>query len=174
MNFFQKFLLPFYLKTPAAVRNEISTKSDFFSFSKKFALFMPEKEEDVRAVLPLIDALTGHEKRLVIFIFSAHHHFIKNDPYIQTEQYFETVKNKFDFPKKEFRRKLSEFESDAVIDLNRAGNLFSAVSANLVNAKNYVGIKRKGFEKFFNIQVEDSSTSPLLSYENLLNCLKMF
>lgn len=167
-------MLSFILKKTAAKKDELSTRGDFFSFSRKFTLFLPEKEEDVKAVLPLIDALVAHEKRLIIYVFSAHHHFVRTGNLIQVEQYFETVKNKFDLPKKEFRRRLSETDSDIVIDLNRSANVFAAVASNFINSKSYVGFKRNGLEKFFNILVEDSSASSVLSYENLLNCLKMF
>lgn len=174
MNFFQKIIISFILKKPASIKAETNAKGVFFSFAKKIILFMPEKEEDVKAALPVIDALVSKEKRLVIFVFSAHHHFIKNHHLIQVEQYFETVKNKFDLPKKDFRLMLADYECDAVIDLNRNRNVFSAVSSNFIKSNNYIGFKRNKLEKFFNILVEDSSPSALLSYENLLNCLKMF
>jgi hypothetical protein len=60
------------------------------------------------------------------------------------------------------------------IDLNRKENLFHSYSANLVKAPLKVGFAKSDADKFYNLQVINGEDNPQISYENFLNCLKMF
>ena len=63
---------------------------------------------------------------------------------------------------------------DGVIDLNIKDELFYSFASNLVNAKIRIGFSKKGSDKFYNFQVANKDIDPVKSYNNFLNCLKMF
>ena len=70
--------------------------------------------------------------------------------------------------------KLSQLRFDSVIDLNRKEDLFYSYASNLVNAKIRIGFSKKGADKYYNFQITNNDIDSDKSYNNFLNCLKMF
>ena len=82
--------------------------------------------------------------------------------------------NKLDLPGNKLIEKLSSMRFDGVIDLNRKDELFYSYASNLVNAKIRIGFAKKGADKYYNFQISNNDIDSEKSYQNFLNCLKMF
>ena len=82
--------------------------------------------------------------------------------------------NRLDLPGHKLIVKLSDMRFDGVIDLNRKEELFYSFASNLVNAKIRIGFSKKGADKFYNFQIANNEIESEKSYNNFLNCLKMF
>jgi ADP-heptose:LPS heptosyltransferase len=82
--------------------------------------------------------------------------------------------NKLDLPNHKLINKLVELKFDGVIDLNRTDNLFYSYVTNLVTAKLRIGFAKKGADYFYNFQIAQNEFDSEKSYNNFLNCLKMF
>ena len=62
---------------------------------------------------------------------------------------------------------------DVVLDLNRQEQLFYTYVSGVMGAAVSIGFAKSFADKVYNIQIANSETNPKISYENLLNCLKM-
>jgi hypothetical protein len=60
------------------------------------------------------------------------------------------------------------------IDLNRKDNLFHSYSVCVVKTRLKIGFVKNDSDKFYNLQIINHEDNPEISYENFLNCLKMF
>jgi hypothetical protein len=81
--------------------------------------------------------------------------------------------NKLDLPSKRLLSKLLKKKYDVVLDLNRTEQLFYTYVSCVMSAAVSIGFANSFADKVYNIQIVNSETNPKISYENLLNCLKM-
>jgi len=81
--------------------------------------------------------------------------------------------NKIDLPSKGLLSKLLMKKYDVVLDLNRQEQLFYTYVSGVMGAAVSIGFAKSFADKVYNIQIANSETNPKISYENLLNCLKM-
>ena len=81
--------------------------------------------------------------------------------------------NKIDLPSKVLLSKLLKKKYDVVLDLNRQEQLFYTYVSAVINAAVSIGFAKSYADKVYNIQIANSEINPKISYENLLNCLKM-
>ncbi len=81
--------------------------------------------------------------------------------------------NKIDLPSKRLTSNLTKKKYDALLDLNRKEQLFYTFVSGIMSAAVSIGFAKSFADKVYNIQIVNSETNPKISYENLLNCLKM-
>jgi hypothetical protein len=81
--------------------------------------------------------------------------------------------NKIDLPSKGLLSKLLKKKYDVVLDLNRQEQLFYTYVSVVMSAAVSIGFAKSFADKVYNIQIANSEINPKISYENLLNCLKM-
>jgi hypothetical protein len=81
--------------------------------------------------------------------------------------------NKIDLPSKGLLSKLLKKKYDVVLDLNRQEQLYYTYVSGIMSAAVSIGFAKSFADKVYNIQISNSETNPKISYENLLNCLKM-
>jgi hypothetical protein len=63
---------------------------------------------------------------------------------------------------------------DVIIDLNREEEIFYTYITKALNAPVKIGFVNSDSDNYFNMQIAHSKNGPEISYNNLLNCLKMF
>jgi ADP-heptose:LPS heptosyltransferase len=81
---------------------------------------------------------------------------------------------KLDLPNHKLTEKLVDMRYDAILDLNRAESLFAIYLLQAIPSKVRIGFKRKGSDKYYNLQIANNEEKAENSYNNYLNCLKMF
>lgn len=148
--------------------------SRIFKRSYSFLVMMPKDEKDFRHAVEVLNFLRESKKNVItmtedfrislmpsVFKVSAIGHGI-ND------------KTKLELPTKKFLTRLNKMQFDVVIDTNRQEVLYYNFIANFVNPHLRIGFSGKNADKYFNLQIVNDKNEPEISYQNLLNCLKMF
>lgn len=139
-----------------------------------FLVIMPLDERDFRLVFPILDYLREQRKNIVVMTNDFRISLLQ--PYFKTNAIEHGLKdvNKLNLPSKSLLHKLSNMRFDVIIDTNRTEVLYYSVIAKSLNAQVKIGFVRSDSDSYFNFQVEGSQNDPEISYQNLLNCLKMF
>lgn len=148
--------------------------STVFLKSFSFLIILPDNDEDFRASTQILRFLDDHKKSFQIL---TRDYRVSLLPQIYKNKVIEvgvSHLNYFDLPNRNLSHKLESMKFDVVIDLNRIENVFSLCVSHTVQSKVRIGFARKGSDKYFNFQVSNKEKNPEKSYNNFLNCLKMF
>lgn len=160
-------------KTPQIEFNQRNFTS-VLAKTYSFLIIMPLDERDFRMVFPILEYLREQRKNIVIMTNDFRISLLQ--PYFKTNAIEHGLKDvtKLNLPSKNLLHKISNMRFDVVIDMNRDEVLFYSIIAKSVNAQVKIGFVRTDSDNYFNFQVEGSRNDPEISYQNLLNCLKMF
>ncbi|MGA8264746.1 MAG: hypothetical protein WB779_09920 [Ignavibacteriaceae bacterium] len=139
-----------------------------------FFVIMPETENDFQKSKQVITFLEKHKKVISILTFDFRRNEFLQSHFRDIVEYGLVDYSKLNLPSPKLVDKLKSKEFDAVIDLNRAENLFCSFAANLVQSNLTIGFTKVDSDKFYNIQINDSEDNPEISYKNFINCLEMF
>lgn len=139
-----------------------------------FLIIMPLDERDFRLVFPILDYLREQRKNIVVMTNDFRISLLQ--PYFKTNAIEHGLKdvNKLNLPSKSLLHKLSNMRFDVIIDTNRTEVLYYNVIAKSLTSQVKIGFVRSDSDSYFNFQVTGSQNDPEISYQNLLNCLKMF
>jgi hypothetical protein len=148
--------------------------SSIFTKTYSFLVIMPLDERDFRLVFPILDYLRDQRKNIVVMTNDFRISLLQ--PYFKTNAIEHGLKDvtKLNLPSKSLLHKLSNMRFDVIIDTNRTEVLYYSVIAKSLNAQIKIGFVRSDSDNYFNFQVSSRLNDPELSYQNLLNCLKMF
>jgi len=142
--------------------------------SGAFLILMPEDEKDFRTSFFILDYLEQLNKTIKILTKDYRISLLPAKYRNKSIEISLSDLNKLDLPNHKLISKLSELRFDGVIDLNRKDNLFYSYVANLVTAKLRIGFSKKGADQYYNFQIANNNDDHEKSYNNFLNCLKMF
>lgn len=159
------------------LKNFVLNEQDFSEALKRsgsFLMLMPEDEKDFRASYIVLDHLEHLNKSLKILTRDYRISLMPAKYRNKAMEFGVADLNKLDLPGNKLIEKLSEMRFDGVIDLNRKDELFYSYASNLVNAKIRIGFAKKGADKYYNFQISNNDIDSEKSYQNFLNCLKMF
>ena len=159
------------------LKNVVLNEQDFSEALKRsgaFLILMPEDEKDFRASYVVLEHLESLNKSVKILTRDYRISLMPAKFRNKAMEFGVADLNKLDLPGHKLIVKLSDMRFDGVIDLNRKDELFYSFASNLVNAKIRIGFSKKGSDKFYNFQVANKDIDPERSYNNFLNCLKMF
>lgn len=148
--------------------------SEAFKRSGSFLILMPEDEKDFRASFVVLEHLEHLNKAVKILTRDYRISLLPAKFRSKATEFGLADLNKLDLPSRKMIEKLGQQRFDAVIDLNIKDELFFSYASNLVNAKIRIGFTKKGSDKFYNFQIANNDTDSQKSYNNFLNCLKMF
>jgi len=148
--------------------------SEVLKRSGSFLILMPEDEKDFRASYLVIEHLEHLNKSIKILTRDYRISLMPAKFRNKAMEFGLSDLNKLDLPAHKLVEKLSEMRFDGVIDLNRKDDLFYSYVSNLVNARIRIGFAKKGADKFYNFQISNNDIEADKSYNNFLNCLKMF
>ena len=159
------------------LKNIVLNEHDFseaFKRSGSFLILMPEDERDFRASYVVLDYLEQVNKALKILTRDYRISLLPAKYRNKATEFGVADLNKLELPTHKMIEKLSQMRFDSVIDLNRKEDLFYSYASNLVNAKIRIGFSKKGADKYYNLQIANNDIDSDKSYNNFLNCLKMF
>ena len=147
--------------------------SDAFKNSNSILVLMPVGDKDFQYSIDILVFLDKLKKEILVltndyrvsllpihFRSKALGHGLKEN-------------NKVDLPSKGMLSKLLNKKYDVVLDLNRQEQLFYTYVSAVLSASVSIGFTKSFADKVYNIQIASNETNPKVSYENLLNCLKM-
>ena len=159
------------------LKNLVLNEQDFSEALKRsgsFLVLMPEDEKDFRASYLVIEHLEHLNKSIKILTRDYRISLLPAKFRSKAMEFGISDLNKLDMPSHKMIEKLSSMKFDGVIDLNRKDDLFYSYVSNLVNARIRIGFSKKGADKFYNFQISNNDIESEKSYNNFLNCLKMF
>ncbi len=165
-----KFFIQFKLK-----KSNFSNKSfsSAFKNSSSILVLMPEKDKDFQHAIDILSYLDKLKKE--IFILTNDYRVSLLPIHFRGKALGHGIKdiNQMDLPSKKLLSELLKKNFDTLIDLNRKEQLFYIYVSGIVNAEMSIGFTKSFADKVYNLQIANSETNSKISYENLLNCLKM-
>lgn len=148
--------------------------ANFYKRSFNIIIIMPEDEHDFNHSFAVLKYLEETKKNSVILTYEYRVSLIpaKYRPHVISHNIDDMTK--LNLPSKRLITRISESRYDAAIDLNRRENVFYGYLFNIIDAPLKIGFKNENSDKYYNVQIVNSESSPEESYKNLLNCLQMF
>jgi predicted Zn-ribbon and HTH transcriptional regulator len=159
------------------LKNIVLSEQDFSEALKRsgsFLILMPEDEKDFRACFVVLEHLEHINKSVKILTRDYRISLMPAKFRNKAMEFGVADLNRLDLPNHKLIEKLSEMRFDGVIDLNRKDELFYSYATNLVNARVRIGFAKLGADKYYNFQITNNDIDSEISYNNFLNCLKMF
>lgn len=159
------------------LKNIVLNEQDFSEALKRtgsFVVLMPEDEKDFRASYVVLEYLEQLNKSIKILTRDYRISLLPAKFRNKAMEFGISDLNKLDLPSHKLIEKLSEMRFDGVMDLNRKDDLFYSYASNIINARIRIGFTKKGADKFYNFQISNNDLESVESYNNFLNCLKMF
>lgn len=155
---------------------QIDEQSFSTAFKKSFAflVLMPENERDFRASFSLLEFFEHNGKNLTILTRDYRISLLPAKFRNKAIEFGINDLNKFDLPSHKLLQKLDSMRFDAVVDLNRENIIFYSYVANVVKAKLRIGFTKEGSDIYYNLQIANKEPDSEISYNNFLNCIKMF
>jgi hypothetical protein len=153
---------------------EPHTFTGFFNKAFTFFIAMPDDDRDFNYSLTVLNFLADNKKSAMIMTKDYKVSLLPQKFRGRAVEYSIKDINKWNLPARKLADKLSEMQFNVSIDLNRKENLFYSYSSNLVQAPLKIGFAKPDSDKFYNLQVINHEENQEVSYENFLNCLKMF
>jgi hypothetical protein len=145
-----------------------------FKRSGSFLVLMPEDEKDFRTSFFILDYVEQLNKSIKVLTKDYRVSLLPAKYRNKSIEIGISDLNKLDLPNNKLTNKLAELKFDGVIDLNRRDNLFYSFVTNLVKADLRIGFSKRDSDKYYNFQIANTENDPEKSYNNFLNCLKMF
>ncbi len=175
MKNIKNLIANFIIKTK--LKNRPKKKQLFnFAFKKAetFFIILPESEVDFHKLLRELPFFEANNKKFSLLVSDFRINTLPPKYRERSIGYNLKDINILKLPTKQFSQKISQINSDVVIDLNKNENLFFSYTANLVNSGIKIGFEKNGADKFYNMQFSKNDQDSELFYKNFLNCLQMF
>lgn len=148
--------------------------NEFFQRSYSFLLVMPENETDFNSSFSILEFLDKNKKEISILTYD--YRVSKLPVKFKPRVIDHGVKdlNKFDMPVKSFISRLNEKKYDVIIDLNKAENIFYSLLVCKAQSTVKVSFAKPHGDKYYNVMIKINENNSENSYQNFLNCLRMF
>ncbi len=147
--------------------------SSAFMNSGSFLILMPDDDKDFQYAVNILDYLEELKKDFSILTFDYRVSLLPLRFREKALGHGRKDINKIELPSKRLTSNLTKKKYDALLDLNRKEQLFYTYVSGIVSAAVSIGFAKGFADRVYNIQIANSETNPKISYENLLNCLKM-
>jgi Family of unknown function (DUF6913) len=144
-----------------------------FEKSKSVLVLMPEDDNDFHFAVDILSYLDKIKKEIFILTNDFRVSLLPLPFRGKTLGHGIKDVNAINLPSRGLVSKLLKKRYDALIDLNRKEQLFYIYVSGIVEAEISIGFTKNLADKVYNLQIDNSETNPKISYENLLNCLKM-
>jgi len=148
--------------------------NDFFKKAINYLVIMPENDEDFKNSFAVIKELAEKGKSITLFIPEHRYSLIPAKEKYRVLSYSIQHVSKLFIPDVILQEKLRKKSFDVILNLNIRDNLFLDSSAFILNSSYRVGFKKGDFSNFYTLQIPLNENNSNISYENLLNSLKMF
>jgi len=148
--------------------------SRIFKRSYAYLVLMPKDEKDFFHAAEVLNFLKESKKNVTAMTDDFRVSLLPTAFKVSAVGHGINDKTKLELPTKKFLNQLKNIQFDVVIDTNRQEELFYNFVANFVNPPVRIGFSGQNADKYFNLQIVNNKSEPEISYQNLLNCLKMF
>lgn len=148
--------------------------SRIFKRSYSFLVLMPQDEKDFFHAVEVLNFLRESKKNVTAMTNDFRVSLLPSAYKVSAVEHGINDKTKLELPTKKFLNRIKKMQFDVVIDTNRQQVLFYNFLTNFVNPTIRIGFSGKNADKYFNLQIVNNKSEPEISYQNLLNCLKMF
>ncbi len=148
--------------------------STIFKRSYSFLVLMPKDEKDFWFAVEVLNFLKESKKNVTAMTNDFRVSLLPSAYKVSAVEHGINDKTKLELPTKKFLNRIKKMQFDVVIDTNRQQVLFYNFLANFVNPPVRIGFSGENADKYFNLQIVNNKSEPEISYQNLLNCLKMF
>ncbi len=147
--------------------------SSAFKNSNSILVLMPEDDKDFQYAIDILVFLEKLKKDYSILTFDYRVSLLPVRFRKKAIGHGMKDINKIELPSRRLTSNLTKKKYDVLLDLNRKEQLFYTYISGIVSATVSIGFTKIFADKVYNIQIANSETNPKISYENLLNCLKM-
>ncbi|MBZ0179955.1 MAG: hypothetical protein K8F36_11745 [Melioribacteraceae bacterium] len=156
-------------------RNEHPVQyTDFISRARDFFIILPMDVEAVDNPNLIFHFLLAFNKNVSVITTVEVFNYFRYRTKCHLVDFTTDELTKLGLPDKSLIHRLKRRKFDVVVDLNLNSNNFSTAVANAVDANFRIGFHSEKAEKYYNFLISKDENNPKLSYENLLNSLKMF
>ncbi len=171
-----KYKIAVYLVKRKYIKTNIAP-IPFNNFSQEainYLVIVPENDEDFKNSFLILKYLAERGKSITLFISEHRYSLIPEKEKYRVLSFSFQQMNKLRIPDPILREKLGKRNFDVVLNLNRCNDIFLNSITFLVNTSYRVGFKNNEISDYFNLQIPLNENNSKISYENLLNSLKMF
>jgi len=148
--------------------------NDFNKNALNYLVIIPENDEDFKNSFIVVKHLVELKKNVTLFISEHRYSLVPEREKYRVMSFSMQQMTRLRLPDEILREKLQKKQFDVVLNLNRYDDVFFNAITFLFNASYRVGFKNGEISDFFSLQVPLNEKNSKLSYENLLNSLKMF
>ncbi len=148
--------------------------SRIFKRSYSYLVLIPRNEKDFFHEIEVLNFLKESKKNVTAMTDDFRVSLLPSVFKVSAVEHGINDKTKLELPSKKFLTRLKKMQFDVVIDTNRREVLFYSFLVNFVNPPVRIGFSGKNADKYFNLQIVNDKNEPEISYQNILNCLKMF
>jgi ADP-heptose:LPS heptosyltransferase len=148
--------------------------SRIFKRSYSYLVLMPQDEKDFFHAVKVLNFLKDLKKNVTAMTNDFRVSLLPSPYKVSAVDHGISDKTKLELPAKKFLNRIKKMQFDVVIDANRHEVLFYSFIVNFVNPPVRIGFTGKNADMYFNLQIVNNKNEPEISYQNLLNCLKMF
>lgn len=159
------------------LKHKIYPEVSFSSALRKsfsYLILMPENDKDYREAFSILEYLDLQGKVVTILTNDFRVSLLPAKFRNKAIGFSINEVNKIKLPSHKLLERLKDKRYDVIIDLNRNQNLFFSFIANIIPAKLRIGFSKKNADRYYNFVVNNSDTDSQKSYNNFLNCIKMF
>jgi hypothetical protein len=148
--------------------------SSVFQKSFSFLILMPVDDKDFRLSTPVLEYLKEQKKNIIVLTNDFRISLLPTFFKANAVEHGLKDTTKLKLPTRNIISKLSNMRFDVIIDLNRREEIFYKYVTKALNVPVKIGFVYPDSDSYFNLQIANSKSEPEISYNNLLNCLKMF
>jgi hypothetical protein len=148
--------------------------SRFFKRSFSFLVLMPTEDADFRHSFEVLNFLKQNKKNVIVLTNEFRISLLP--PSYKANAIGHGVKDitTLKLPSRNLLNRISQTRFDVVLDLNRNEVTYYNYISSYIKSNVKIGFVRSNADKYFNLQILNKADDPEISYQNLLNCLKMF
>lgn len=149
----------------------------FNNFTKNalnYLVIIPDNDEDFKNSQTILKYLLEQKKSVTLFISEHRYSVIPEREKYRVLSFSLQQVTKLRLPDPILKEKLIKKSFDVILNLNRYDDVFYDAAAFMVNSSFRVGFKNGEISEFLSLQIPQNEKNSKISYENLLNSLKMF
>lgn len=156
--------------------NKKSSPKNFKSLisnSSKILIVLPNNAEDILKALDIPAYFKKYNKEVTLITDEKFLHVAQEEFKFNTITYNEDSISKFGLPNRSLVEKISSLNIDVSLDLNREGNLFLGILANIPKPGLVAGFKKIKADNLYDLQIANHQNNAEISYRNFLNSIQM-
>jgi Family of unknown function (DUF6913) len=150
------------------------TFTEFFKRSFNFLALMPQDDADFAHSIQVLYFLEDNKKHVTALTYDFKVSLMPLRFRPRVIEHSLADMNLLKLPSNKIIEKLNSMHFNVIMDLNKKENLFCSYISSTVEAPIRIGFHKPNSDRYYNLQILDKEKEAEISYQNLLNCLKIF